>query len=350
MKHFTLRQACEVFQAASRMVSVRRAAILLSVFCIGVVACVPRQALALEWSTYIVREIRLQNIVTYVVIILFILCISFLMHREIRKSRSQARNSSTLLRTERDNLEERIALRTKELIVAETKHLDELNRTATFGQLSQGLFHDLMSPLSSISLYIEKLGLSKQESEETHAIVRKIVQVSNRMNSFMESVRRAGTGSQAPASSAEISEELVVLNDILSYKARMAGVTISMNCPRPIHLPLHTVRLHQLLLNLASNAIEACVEAKEKSSVDTEYIVRISATRYEKATVIKVSDNGSGMSHEQVASVFKKSFTTKKHGTGTGLMTVRSIVEDELQGTLQVQSKVGAGTTFTVTV
>jgi len=292
------------------------------------------------------------DFLTYLGIFLFIIFIYFLVRNEIRKSVSQASDSSSVLQSERDILEERVARRTRELVDAENKRMVELHRTAQFGELSRGLFHDLMNPLSSLSMNIEQLGSTIHGNAETNNLIQKVVSISKRMNSFMESVRRCiGTDKDTLENSeADVANELYIVRDILAYKARMQKVKLSVECPEKILLTIHPVRLHQLLMNLATNAIDACISRENVERNDVEHQVKISARKSDLFVIIEVTDDGCGMDEHQLSHIGERSFTTKKSGTGIGLITVKSIVEKELLGKLSVQSKKGQGTTFTITI
>ena len=63
--------------------------------------------------------------------------------------------------------------------------------------------------------------------------------------------------------------------------------------------------------------------------------------------VITLEDNGCGIPHVNLDRVFEPFFTTKPHGLGLGLMNARNIVEEH-NGTIQVNSKMGSGTTFVI--
>lgn len=292
------------------------------------------------------------DVLTYSGILFLILFITYLVHVEIKKSKKIGITQDELIKNERDKLEIRIAERTRELIAAETGKLNELNRTAQFGRLSQGLFHDLMSPLTSLSLYVEKLSIGNKNSAQESLIVDKVVEISKRMNSYMESVRRClGDTTQTPTKLvAEVTEELNIIRDVLGYKARMAGVELRIESIDKITLPIHPVRLHQLLLNLASNAIEACIEKSKKDPNANDLSVIIEASKNNDSVTISIADNGCGMTEDVASSLFTKPTTTKEHGLGIGLRTVKNIVEDELHGNIEVESRVGEGSKFRVKV
>jgi signal transduction histidine kinase len=290
----------------------------------------------------------------YAGIIVVVIAIAWLSHREIRKSTTETNTSERSLEEERNLLERRIAERTETLIEMEREKTENRTKMAQFGELSQGLFHDLMNPLSSLSIYLEKLEASGNASGETRENMNKIVGISKRMNTFMDSVKRSiGKIDSLPQqNSADIATELGMVRDVLAYKARMAGVKMIVEHCDPISLPIHPVRLHQLLVNLVSNAIEACTDPAVANR-DEEKWVKITVTKdaaNHRGTTITVSDNGCGISIDRLPTLFKNPMSTKSGGIGIGLTTVKSIVENELMGKISVESEVGKGTTFSITV
>ncbi len=106
-------------------------------------------------------------------------------------------------------------------------------------------------------------------------------------------------------------------------------------------LEADTNLIEQVLINLLVNAIEA---VKEKGS---PRIVLTAAEPPGKKTMIKVSDNGNGMSEELLDKIFIPFFSTKKTGSGIGLSLCKQIMMLH-KGNIQVQSVLGEGTAFTL--
>ena len=104
--------------------------------------------------------------------------------------------------------------------------------------------------------------------------------------------------------------------------------------------------VHEALLNLMSNAVDACLFDEDTSKnfrVDLKTVL-------EKDNLIRfeISDNGIGMDKEVIKKLFTSFFSTKGHrGTGLGLMVTRKLIEEH-NGTIKVDSKPGKGTTITV--
>ena len=104
--------------------------------------------------------------------------------------------------------------------------------------------------------------------------------------------------------------------------------------------------VHEVLLNLMSNAVDACLfdeDISKNHRVDLK-------TAHEKDNVIRfeVTDNGIGMDEDVAKKLFTSFFSTKGHrGTGLGLMVTHKLIEEH-QGTIDVKSQPGKGTTVIV--
>jgi two-component system NtrC family sensor kinase len=107
-------------------------------------------------------------------------------------------------------------------------------------------------------------------------------------------------------------------------------------------VPLDPDGMHQVIMNLLSNALDAVTPQ--------EGLIRI-VCRYEaeeRQTVIEVIDNGSGIPEPMMKHMFELFHSTKgNRGTGLGLAVARKIAEEH-EGSITVQSRVGEGSTFTL--
>jgi signal transduction histidine kinase len=111
-------------------------------------------------------------------------------------------------------------------------------------------------------------------------------------------------------------------------------------------VPLDPRDLHRCLLNLVSNAVDACLF---DSSEGKRWVVQVKTILEHDGTLrFDVSDNGCGMDEEVKKKLFTTFFSTKEgRGTGLGLLIVQKIVQDH-EGTIAVESKLGKGSTFTI--
>jgi signal transduction histidine kinase len=104
-------------------------------------------------------------------------------------------------------------------------------------------------------------------------------------------------------------------------------------------LPLDPVSLEMAFLNLITNAIEAMEEDRG--------ILRITTKTQGDTIQVIFTDNGSGISEDDMEKIFEPYFTGKNNGMGIGLSTTMSIIHAH-HGRIDVQSELGTGTTFTI--
>lgn len=151
---------------------------------------------------------------------------------------------------------------------------------------------------------------------------------------------------------------------LLILKHRLKG---SENCP-PIEVIKHygdlpliecfPGQLNQVFMNLLANAIDAIEEANIGLSIDQlqkkshHIIIKTILNNNKNQVVIKIKDNGVGMSNEIQQRIFDHLFTTKYvgKGTGLGLSIAQQIVVQKHYGSLDVSSVIGEGSEFTITI
>ncbi len=300
------------------------------------------------------EQITMTDVVAYSALLLFVGFISWLSNRELDRSLSRARNSEKQLENERNALEQRISERTEEFIYSEKARMEELARIAEFGKLSRGLFHDLINPLTAVSLQMERLSDKEIDVSEAKEIVDKAVKATRRMRTFMENIRHcfdepAKTSESWPAGqrftemTTDLQSELRIVIDMLAYKARLANIRVIIKNPTKVTFRAHPLRINQLFLNLISNALDSYEERSRNR------LVEIWIKDEDERATIMVRDFGRGIPEEHRNKLFTMSFSTKSGGTGIGLLTIKSIVS-ELGGTISVESKLGHGTTFSVMI
>lgn len=105
-----------------------------------------------------------------------------------------------------------------------------------------------------------------------------------------------------------------------------------------ISLSIDPIKMRQALLNILRNAYEA---------VSVNGCIHFVASTKENSLILKIEDNGSGISPEDLSTLFHPFVTHKKEGTGLGLTITKQIIEAH-GGTISVQSTPGEGTLFTI--
>ena len=246
---------------------------------------------------------------------------------------------------------------------AEKRRLEERLRRAekmeALGQLAGGVAHDLNNVLGVLSGYSELLLAEIPEGQKARRHVEKILQSTEKGAAIIQdllTLARRGV----------LSEEVIQVNDIISGFTRTPafenirdyhpGVSFRMDCdPNLLNIKGSPVHLEKTLMNLVSNAAES-ISSEGEVVIRTENryldkaIVGYDEVREGDYVVLSVSDTGTGISDEHREKIFEPFYTKKamgRSGTGLGLTIVWGTVKDH-NGYIDVSSRVGEGTTFTL--
>jgi signal transduction histidine kinase len=286
------------------------------------------------------------------VIFFLVAIVSWLSNREIERSLARAHRSEASLRKERDMLEITVEERTRELKEAQLERISQLYSLAEFGRLSSGLFHDLMNPLTAVSLNVEK---AKSEGETSHGGLSKAQYyldqafvAAKRMERFIVAVRKQ-IGKKGDTKRFSLRAETKEVIDILSYKAHLANVRIILSENKASDITGDPIQWSQTMLNLISNSIDAYDEIPKGKD---ERTVVVTFTEDSKTISCAITDHGIGIPKENMEKIFDPFFTTKMgqtaKGTGIGLSTVKRMIEKNFNGSITVESAPHIGTTFLV--
>lgn len=265
------------------------------------------------------------------VLFLIIVTVSWLSNRDMEKSLLRARNSEAALKLERDLLEERVLERTNELRQAQLEKMTQAYRFVEFGRLAGGIFHDLMSPLTALSLNIENEDIDRAK----HSALR--------MRELMDLMRRHIANEVAEAEFS-VTRSLKDVIKVLNTHARSRDIAITLE-GKETKLLGDQAAFTQVFANLISNAIDSYgeIERPEKD-------IRILVSNEGQHIIVSVEDNGAGMSPELLSKIFEPFFTTKEggKGLGIGLPLAQRIVEKKFGGRIEVDSEPGRGSCFKI--
>ncbi|MBI4563054.1 MAG: PAS domain-containing protein [Candidatus Rokubacteria bacterium] len=222
----------------------------------------------------------------------------------------------------------------------------QAEKLAALGTLSAGLAHELNNPIGIISSRIE-LMLMEAESENLPAEVRADLQVLHR---HAQRVARIAQGllsfaRQSPAEHGPVGLNRVVEETLLLVEEQMAKEGIRVSTKLGTSLPPllgDANALQQVVLNLLTNSREAMAGGGEIRIETGPAPGRPGRVR------LLLADTGPGIPPEALPKIFDPFYTTKIEGTGLGLSVSYGIVRDH-QGTVDVQSEPGRGTTFILT-
>jgi len=255
----------------------------------------------------------------------------------------------TAIEVERSNrllaaeIEERV--QAEKQLKATQDELIQAAKLAALGQLSVGITHEISQPLTAITshLHIAGLRLDKgqlQDVKHSHAkmtsLLKKTALIIRHIKSF---THRAGTELVAIDIDRVISEALELMNSRLRDQHCQLDYSASVNTPLVL---AEAIRLEQVLVNLLSNAIDATQNCEKPH-------IAININQQQDLLYLKISDNGVGITPEQINCVFDPFYTLKESGEGLGLgLSISDSIIQGFGGRISVKSTVGSGSCFTV--
>ncbi|MBW2604895.1 MAG: ATP-binding protein [Deltaproteobacteria bacterium] len=233
------------------------------------------------------------------------------------------------------------------------------SRLAELGEMSTGYAHEINNPLqiikseqSLIELNMSELKEAGQlkKSEPLDEIEDSMEQIKlqvSRCSKITQQILKFGRQSEPDRHDVDLRSFIPEVTDMVAKKASVHGISIKQNVAEDT-APVYgdTSQLQQVLLNLFNNAIDAIIDQHGTSGGK----LSIEAGPKRNGNVeIRVRDNGSGISHENLSKIFSPFFTTKPVGKGTGLgLSVCYGIIDKMGGTMTATSEKSVGTTFTI--
>ena len=200
--------------------------------------------------------------------------------------------------------------------------------------LSKETAHQLGTPISSLIAWIEIL----HENYPGDDMIPEMEKDVKRLELIADRFSKIGSLPEPQPSSLNN-----VISNVVDYIDRRTSSAVLMTVNMPSHdvvVRINASLFEWVIENLCKNAVDA-MEGKGK--------IWISVIEDGYDVAIEVADNGKGIRHKDLKSVFKPGFTTKKRGWGLGLSLAKRIVEEYHKGRIYVkESEIGIGTTFRI--
>ena len=226
------------------------------------------------------------------------------------------------------------------------RQMRQAEKLSALGTLSAGLAHEINNPLGVISSRVEVVLMEAEEMNipkqliDDLKVINKHAQRAARVTQGLLSFSRPAAGRLVPLDpNAVIEETLLLIEKQLEKERIILERRLTPDLPKVVG---NGWQLGEVLLNLLTNAREAMAAG---GRIRVESRLRTDGTGVQ----ILIADTGEGMPDELVQRIFDPFFTTKENGTGLGLSISYGIVKEH-GGTLEVESEVGKGTTFTITL
>lgn len=237
------------------------------------------------------------------------------------------------------------------------EQLVRATRLAELGQMAAGVAHEINNPLQTIKSEQALIDMNLADLKTNGALPpsEALAEIEDSLDQIKKQVTRCGEITQSvlkfgrqttpriePISLQGLVPEVI---DMVAKQAEVHGIHLQQQIPADLPpVRADAAQLQQVLLNLFNNAMDAILERHGVGGGRLE----VSAQNSEAGRVtLRVTDNGAGISPENLSKVFTPFFSTKPVGKGTGLgLAVCYGIIDNLGGEMAVSSKKNEGTTF----
>ena len=237
--------------------------------------------------------------------------------------------------------------------------LIQASRLVEIGEMAAGFAHEINNPLQIIKNEKTLIGVLLSEmkagkhilpSDELSELEESLDQIElqvSRCANITQAILKFSRQSEPESIDINLCQFIPEITQMIAKKASVSGIEIVKEISKDAPM-VHgdPTQLQQVLLNLFNNAIYA-IEEQNKGE-EGRLLIRCKPTANQQVE-ISIGDNGCGISLENLNKLFSPFFTTKPVGKGTGLgLSVCYGIIDTMGGTIEVDSKLGSGTTFTI--
>jgi len=220
--------------------------------------------------------------------------------------------------------------------------LVQQEKLAVLGQMGAGIVHETRNFLSTIKGRIQLIDvLTENQIIKNH--ISKINNNIDELNMIMSEFLFLSKPRQSTLQEASMYDIVNSIKGMIEALSVINGVAVDFDLSDDeMYLLCDEAQIKQVILNICKNAIEAMADQKSaRLKVSTGY------NKQANEMFIKISDNGKGISKEDLDKIGTPFFTTKQKGTGLGLNICYGIIKEH-KGRIEVESEIGKGTTFTI--
>ena len=218
---------------------------------------------------------------------------------------------------------------------------EDLSYKSTLLEVIYQLGHDIMGPIASAmrTLRLNKNMSHREKFELLEDVLNKVYEISQ---DSMNIHRKNNEQVKSRIVKSQIFH--IIGQSVKSHKKSYPEINFSLSGPKTLNAVCVLNEFERIIFNLISNAIEAFTEFNSKNKID------ILCTETLQVVTIKIMDNARGIPQKNMDHIFDEGFSTKnecKKGNGIGLYHARKKIKS-WGGSINVNSKIGVGTTFTI--
>jgi two-component system nitrogen regulation sensor histidine kinase NtrY len=239
------------------------------------------------------------------------------------------------------------------LLIAYNRMIEELERNAiklaqnerdlAWREMAKQVAHEIKNPLTPMRLTVQSFQRRFNPQDEN---------IKQKLNDFSESlIQQIDTMSSVATAFSNFASMPAQHNEVLNV-VEVVELTLDIfnedyivfeSQEKEIISKMDRTQLIRVITNLVKNATQA-IPKEQKNK-----LVSVAIKKIDNEVVITIKDNGTGVEKHNLNSIFEPKFTTKSSGMGLGLGIIKNIIEN-YKGTITFETKLGKGTTFTVTL
>lgn len=241
---------------------------------------------------------------------------------------------------------EELNMTLEQKVVERTEQLLHSERLSVLGRLAAGIVHEVMTPLTISVGWVETVSKSSNITEDQQNSLSIATEQIFRAASIMESMRDFSRKKHPIKTPTDANKLIGHALDLLIHPLKQKNISVSRSFEANERIDVDGEQITQVLLNLINNAIDA-LDSGGRVTLSTRVVETAQSVR---SVQITVKDNGSGIAPELVQQIFEPFFSTKgSKGTGLGLSICKGIIDNH-GGSIDLESRLGQGTTFTLTL
>jgi two-component system NtrC family sensor kinase len=214
-------------------------------------------------------------------------------------------------------------------------------RLSAMGQMAAAISHELRNPLSGIKVASEYLMRKLKNHPDAIDIIinihNEVIFANNIITNILEHARISKPDFERSSIKKVVEEAILTIAQQGSFNNIQIRKTISGELPV---VDIDVQQIKQVFINILINAAEAMIGGGS---------LKIKVFSKNNKIIIQIADTGSGIESSHLEKLFEPFFSTKVKGVGLGLAISKEIIENH-NGTIDVESKLGKGTMFTITL